>query len=490
MFGNQFYPTPDSLVQKMIEPYFKTLKSKEHGWEHRYLKADKILEPSAGKGNILDYLCVHGMRDKKQNIACCELDPELRMILGGKRYRVVDSDFLTYEPDNESFDLIIMNPPFKDGVDHILKAWEIASKHVVCVLNAETIRNPYTEKRQLLRELIERYGKYEFHCEQFVDAENPTDVEIAIVWLEKPEVQPEVEFDEEYEKEFTPNIGEFNENALASRNLIEALVQQYESAKALLVEIHQLGKKYNFYTKDLSKNHEEKETVHGSLKESVDNMKRQFWRYVFDKTNLGRKTTSKFQKDFDTFTTSTQDMAFSVNNIVSVLDLFRMNIGSIMERCLLEAFDAACAYHSDNKIHREGWKTNDSYRCAKKIIMPYGIRYDKDSYSPWCDYWSRSDFFTDLDKVMCFLTGRDIEHIRSIAWAVQERIRYLNSNQSADHRMPFESSFFEIKIFKKGTIHIEFHDEDLWNRFNIEAAKGKNWLPAKEEGGFEQKTMF
>lgn len=488
MFGNQFYPTPDSLTAKIIAPYVKHYEDEKYSWRHKYLTTKKILEPEAGKGDIVDYLTDTFKVDRRE-IACIELDPELRMILGGKRYRVVDSDFLTYEPDNESFDLIIMNPPFKDGVDHILKAWEIASKHVACILNAETIRNPYTEKRQLLRELIERYGKYEFHCEQFVDAENPTDVEIAIVWLEKPDVQPDVEFGEDYEKEYTPIVEDFNENALASRNVIESLVQQYESAKSLLVEIHQLDKKYTFYTKDLPKKHEEKPTVHGDLRESVDNLKRQFWRYIFDKTKLGRKTTSKFQRDFDTFTSSTQDMAFSVQNVVSVLDLFRMNINSIMERCLLEAFDSACAYHSDNKVHWEGWKTNDSYRCAKKIIMPYGITWDS-KWSRWEHCWSREDFFMDLDKIMCFLTGASIDNITSIAAAVQNRVYFLNDNKHVDHRGEIFSTFFWIKFFKKGTIHIEFQDEELWNRFNIEAAKGKNWLPAKEEGGFEQKTMF
>jgi hypothetical protein len=40
-----------------------------------------------------------------------------------------------------------------------------------------------------------------------------------------------------------------------------------------------------------------------------------------------------------------------------------------------------------------------------------------------------------------------------------------------------ESTFFKMRYFKKGTLHLEFKDADLWERFNITAAKGKNWLP-------------
>jgi hypothetical protein len=39
-----------------------------------------------------------------------------------------------------------------------------------------------------------------------------------------------------------------------------------------------------------------------------------------------------------------------------------------------------------------------------------------------------------------------------------------------------ESEFFHIKFWMKGTVHLTFKDKDLWARFNITAAKGKQWL--------------
>jgi len=43
-----------------------------------------------------------------------------------------------------------------------------------------------------------------------------------------------------------------------------------------------------------------------------------------------------------------------------------------------------------------------------------------------------------------------------------------------------ESTFFEIRYYMKGTLHLYFRDERLWNQFNILAAKGRNWLPSGE----------
>ena len=55
---NQFYPTPKAIAEKMIAPYIETYRERIHNDlydEVKYLKIDyPILEPSAGKGDLLD----------------------------------------------------------------------------------------------------------------------------------------------------------------------------------------------------------------------------------------------------------------------------------------------------------------------------------------------------------------------------------------------------------------------------------------------------
>ena len=37
-----------------------------------------------------------------------------------------------------------------------------------------------------------------------------------------------------------------------------------------------------------------------------------------------------------------------------------------------------------------------------------------------------------------------------------------------------------MKYFRKGTLHLRFKDENLWNAFNLAAARGRNCLPPGE----------
>ena len=164
-----FYPTPFDLIQKM--------------W-HKIKNTDKIytiLEPSAGKGDILDYI-----KDKEYRfkLSCIESDENLQHILTGKKYKIIDSDFLEYS-GLDQFDLIIANPPFFEGEKHLLKAIDIMySGEIVFLLNAETLKNPYTNiRKELSKRLTELNADIEYIKNAFKDAERKTGVEIAIVHI-------------------------------------------------------------------------------------------------------------------------------------------------------------------------------------------------------------------------------------------------------------------------------------------------------------------
>ena len=106
MFGEQFYPTPRNVIETMYKCI--TNRSARH-----------YLEPSAGKGDIADYI---KMYKHPETVDCIEIDPNLAHILKGKGYEVVGSDWLTYN-DTCFYDVIMMNPPFANGVDHLLNRW-------------------------------------------------------------------------------------------------------------------------------------------------------------------------------------------------------------------------------------------------------------------------------------------------------------------------------------------------------------------------------
>jgi hypothetical protein len=103
----------------------------------------------------------------------------------GKDHPVVGFDWLEYDGVCY-YDAIIMNPPFSNGDDHLLKAWDwMFDGEIVCLLNEETIKNPCNEARKRLAGIIEQHGNVEFLGTAFDIAERKTLVNVALVYLKK-----------------------------------------------------------------------------------------------------------------------------------------------------------------------------------------------------------------------------------------------------------------------------------------------------------------
>src|SRR5690606_25381797 len=123
---------------------------------------------------------------RNARIDAIEKDERLAGLLMSEGITVVWDDFLTYQTYKE-YDYIIMNPPFSNGVDHVLKALELAENQlsyceIYAILNKETINNAYSNKRQeLLRKLDEYGADIRYVKDSFTQAERKTDVEVALI---------------------------------------------------------------------------------------------------------------------------------------------------------------------------------------------------------------------------------------------------------------------------------------------------------------------
>ena len=150
-----FFPTPSDLIEKMLEDFKNKPLPKN------------ILEPSAGKGDIVDFINQKIANENldqnfKPNIYCYELVPELQQILKQKNCKLLGEDFLNHKSGID-FDLIVMNPPFDRGVNHILHAWDILKNggQIVALLNKHTYYNAYNSHRLKFKTLVDQFGKIE-----------------------------------------------------------------------------------------------------------------------------------------------------------------------------------------------------------------------------------------------------------------------------------------------------------------------------------------
>lgn len=516
MLNDDFFPTPDPVIRQMLAPWLNTPNARGHyGWEPAKLRGLTILEPSAGSGNIVDYIIRHIKlaesgdygRDHAQNIYTCEVDPDLKATLHGKGYKVLADDFLSYEGDHQ-FDLIIMNPPFARGCDHALHAFErVASGgHVVALLNSETIRNPFTEKRQLLAKLIADFGSVEELGQVFKEAERTTAVEVSLVRLQKPVGEDILDFSFSGNRsQDTPDLSEESfKDQLALNDVIGDMMLRQRLLKKAFVDYARARKQIEFYQSGVIRRGQSVDALkiaqdaidtygrgnmRGQYNYFSDELKQHAWSEVMLKLNIEKYMTHQVRRDFQRYSRQHGYMDFTKENVAQLVEMVLENKDTILQKAVEAVFDIFTSYYTENRCYVEGWKTNDRYKVNRKIVLPRWVRWrdwDKADqmkrYGSFfrLDNYSHSEY-SDIDKVMCYLTGTNFDHCLTIEKALEARFHSLGKvypGESFDDTV--ESEFFEMRFFKKGTLHLTFKNALLHQEFNLRACAGKLWLPEPE----------
>lgn len=453
-----------------------------------------ILEPSAGDGRILDYLQNGYQQVPKARLFACEIQPDLVVMLQGKGYSVLERDFMDFQ-EPMKFELILANPPFSTGVRHLLKMWEILEDggELVCLLNWQNIRflteqtgQTINSYQQLLGGIIGQHGTAESIGQAFKYAERPTDVEVGLVYLKKPEASSgfagfNVTMDS------TESDRQFSANPLAHGDMIKSLVSQYEQARRMLVERNTAQSQLDFYLQGVPRplpgsvttEEELSLTRRVSLNTQIQVLKSRFWQFIFQKTDVGKKATSDFREKFEKFALANSCMAFTEHNIREVLGEFMSNMKGYMQDAVIRVFDKATAYHENNKIHHEGWKTNKGWKVNRRIIVPNGVNFD-DRWGSWRANYYNQGFLDDLDRVLCWISGTDVNDPGFFqAYRSLDDFCDHHKREGKHYSDKFYSTFFEMRMYKKGTLHIDFLDQDLLAEFNRVAAEGKNWIGGK-----------
>ena len=495
MYNATFYPTPAPVAERMLAMLG------ELDWRKL-----RILEPSAGKGDLADALIasirVVTLSDGRQfvrravdlaaTIHCIEPDPDLQASLRGKGYHLVAHDFLTFSPE-EPYNLIIMNPPFADGDRHVLHAWEILEEgDVLSLINAETLRNPCTERRRLLARLIEEHGRVEYFGACFEDAERKTSVEVACIHLRKKgrakvlDLSPE-DFEQDPYTDF--KAGKGLESEVATRNMTENLVRDYNQClqkfRDVSVGLRELGvymqRIYGAASYDIGKEFDNaaslllRSTGAEPSREACllfqRQLRRRAWSRLFDLTSFGDLVSEGVRRTLDSFEKEQQGMAFSRENIGVLLQTLLQSRDNIMRECIVEVFDNLTLYHKQNRVHVEGWKTNDAWKVNQRFIMPDIV---SSFYGHHALNYHRLGLLSDIDRAMAALEGR---RLGDVPVTIEQTLQEVLKGGGQWSGVLLTSTYFEMRAYCKGTVHFKFRDRGLWERFNRIAAQGKNWLP-------------
>jgi len=472
-FDKEFFPTPPAIITKMLGYVSKDAKY--------------FLDIGAGKGAIAEQIRGNERYSRKQ-VDCIELDPELAAILRDKGFPVVGADWLTYTGVSY-YDAVVMNPPFSNGVDHLLKAWDFLHHgEIVCLVNSETITNPYTSARMRLHYLIKDHGTTEDLGPCFRTAERQTGVNVTLVYLKKISEDDTLGLWDTSTQERTPADESKDPQWLAIVDTLGNMEHFYNEATQEMLQAFTHLRRAALYMQangitGTYKDEYEKivglalRNVHDARAEFSRQHRKDSWLQVFQKMEfrkwLDQAQTETFLRDVEREST----IPFTKENIKGTLENIYLQRNKLFEQSVANIFDALTKYHADNTCHTEGWKTNDNFKVNRKLIFPWGCRFDHKYSHDFSMLYSRDmDIYNDLDRALCVLDGTDFTECLTIGRAMQAKFYALGTGIHGSFDNTAQSWYFDIRFFKKGTVHLVWRDIKLCEQFNITAAKGKAWL--------------
>jgi Domain of unknown function (DUF4942) len=476
MFDAEFFPTPRAVAQKMLAKIDK--------------EAEHFLEPSAGRGDLAEAIKGNKWDHNRRYVDCIEQSQELAAILQSKEFPVVGYDFLDYSGVCY-YDAIVMNPPFSKGEHHLLKAWNFMHDgEIVCLLNEETIKNPHTDARKQLAAVIkENGGTVEYLGDCFSSAVRKTDVRVAMVYLKKTSDDDRVELWETKTEERKPDEDIGDKQYLAVRDSLGNMQHYYDAANEHMLKAFQHMRKAAVYlgSNDIHVGSEYDhiaalgfKNLNSARAEFVRRHRRDAWMKVFARMEFHRWLDKKQREELLRDVERNSNIPFTAENIKGTLENVFQQRNKLFEISVANVFDELTRYYKDNRFGgggagdgRAGWKTNDSYKVNKKLIFPYGCRFEYGSFGLRWD--GAIDIYNDLDRVLCVLDGENFEKCYSIHRMMDAKFRSLGY-EPRGYDNTVESQYFTGRFFKKGTVHLVFKSEKLWEKFNVTAAKGKAWL--------------
>ena len=476
MFGKEFYPTPEKLLAVMTSNI-------------EWRKIKNVLEPSAGRGDIADYV-MHKMEKYHTIYAidCIEIDRDLRNVLKGKNHNVVYDDFLTFRTFRK-YDLIIMNPPFSQGAVHLMKALELMETggQIVCILNAETLKNPYTNARKMLADRLSEMGAdIEYYTEMFSDADRSTEVEVAVISVSVPAKPVKSEIYKSMKKKYysEPEMTK-SSSELATNDYITNVVKQYnmdvEMGIRLITEYEgmkerlktSLNPKADMYIMSLSM-FDGRYGTGITVNEYVNAVRRKYWSGLFENPRFTQGMTSGMIKEYREMVDSLVNYDFNEYNIRELQISMTGNIISGIEECIIKLFDELSYKYSYfdegcNNIHYyNGWKSNKSWMINKKVILPFYGGYSEYTGKFALSYDALKKI-EDIDKALRYLDG-GISANNSVEDILENAVKEGRNKK-------IQLNYFMVTFYKKKTVHIEFTNLDLLKKLNIFGSQKKGWLP-------------
>lgn len=543
MFHNEFYPTPIEVIEKMlfgVDLYDKVILEPNGGKgdiiEYLYLQGAKTVYYS----EIIDDLST--ICDSKGGLKIASDAFDI------KSTDVSHVDLIVMNPPfsngakhiNHMFEIA----PNGCKIYALMNSDNFEREFVENYKDKSDSAKGRRSQLTILNKTIKDHGERIALGSVFSDAERRTDVPTELVILTKPSTGDYEEFNG-----FFINDDEFNESGLIPYNIVRDLVGRHVEAIKCFDRQLLEAERMNEITKDffkldmgMSLTSDEAPTTRN---EFIKMLKKKSWKWVFSKMGVEKYSTQKLKQAFNKFIEENEHIPFTMKNIFIMVSQIHYNTESRMDIAIEEVFNSVTEHYDENRFTVEGWKTNDNYILNKKFIYPVLDHWHKDSNYKATNkiqissYGQRLEKIEDLLKALCYIEGLDyddmlslnsllsykyhlyvngkpltrdkynldipnymftncsnnIENVESLAKKIKELRPHFEVEVreiDVDYGQWYDWNFFKIKCFKKGSIHFEFKEKDVWARFNQRVSKIKGYplYEYTEKNNKKRKNQF
>ena len=524
----QYYPTGAHTALKMARKLTR--------------KITHFCDPSAGKGHILKHFNEGfvGVSDEEFMEFADELTEGIvarrswGMSLARKRWSVSETEKSAVEIDTAhhsslreldckilgydflevqslaTVSTIVMNPPFAYGAEHVLHAWKcLYDGEIVAIINAQSIKNPCSQAKKLLVDLIDKHGSVEFHTDEFVDdVERKTDVEIALIHLVKApdEINALSDFIETLNKgDSMGSVEQVNPETLKAlaipTNFIENTYYNFKaavSAARVLAEASAIAERASdnlgislqeMQAKGVGSNFREtkvigaRDTARNIFAKQYKEIKRKAWGQIIRSAAINDKLSNQAKKKVEAQAETIYELDFTIANVHGFMAGILDSLGDVYNQMILDVFDNIMGRSNENIMFYRSWKSNERHKNLGMRIKR--TRFILPGFKTWSSgslHYESESLLSDIDKICAFLDGK--------TGPIDGLVNAFRKN-NVEFGTRYSTQYFDFRMYLSGTIHFFPRDVEVIERLNRFVGRARQWLPPDlNEASADFKTQY
>jgi hypothetical protein len=176
---------------------------------------------------------------------------------------------------------------------------------------------------------------------------------------------------------------------------------------------------------------------------------RHIWQDLINKSGMLTLMDEQARTEWNNNLESGKYPEVTQDNIIASFEQLNAEKNEVFERGVINVFRSLSW----------NYKTNQPHMFGRKVILGGVVTYDRWGFSTGYHHRAKLD---DLERILALLDGKTVpDHRIGVSYQFQEHV-----NNFRKEAQDFDSEYFTLRYFKKGSGHLTFKRPDLTEKLN------------------------